>query len=84
MSTAVRTQWVFRYACGCPFGVLDGSCAETEFDAWDDFYDQRVGKVRAARRAGVTVEHMSHERYSAEVCPQMRTDYQCPHGEVTQ
>lgn len=75
----VRTQWIFRHACGCPFGLLEGSCAATEYDAWKFFYE-RVRDIRKAQERGVTVERLSHERYVADVYPKMRTDYQCPHG----
>lgn len=74
-----RTQWVFRNRCGCPFGVLEGGSAPTEYDAWKFFYE-RVKAIREAQARGVAVEHMPHERYSREVYPQMLGDYRCPHG----
>lgn len=74
-----RTQWVFRHRCGCPFGVLEGRCASIEYDAWKEFYE-RVREIRKAQESGVTVEHMTHERFSSEVYPKLTLDYRCPHG----
>jgi hypothetical protein len=75
----VRTQWIFRRGCGCAFGLLEGSCAAIEYDAWKHFYE-RVREIRAAQARGVTVERMSHERYVAEVYPQLRGDVPCRHA----
>jgi hypothetical protein len=74
-----RTQWVFREACGCPLGVLEGSQAETEDDAWVEMYGH--SDAAAWRARGVTAEHMPHDRYVADVCPMMMSGYRCPHVE---
>lgn len=73
-----RTQWVFRNACGCPFGVLEGSCAATKSAAWKDFFENRKERDRAFDR-GVTVELMDHARYVAEVSPFLLSGV-CTHG----
>jgi hypothetical protein len=83
-----RRDWVFRHACGCPFGVLvaeRGGAGRvlTRSEAWKDFYATARERDEAMDR-GVTAELMDHERYSAEVYPQMRSEYRCPHGVVTQ
>lgn len=76
-----RTQWVFRQSCGCPLGVLEGDCADSPEQAWRG-YTTGSAERRTLRNRGVTVEHMSHARYVADVYPQMLGSYQCPH-EVT-
>jgi hypothetical protein len=85
-----RTQWVFRHPGGCFFGVLEatrwptrgGPRTLTRSEAWKAFYDTARERDAAMDR-GVSVEHMSHERYVAEVYPQMRGDYRCPHTTTT-
>ena len=77
-----RTEWVFRHACGCPFGVLSGHVAPTISKAWKEFYFTARERNGAMDR-GVTVEHMPHGRYVTEVSPKLRNDYQCPHGGVS-
>jgi hypothetical protein len=75
-----RQQWVFLDACGCPFGVMEGT-GQTQGEAWREFYegthrstDLAVGRAVAR---GVTSVLVDHERYSAEFYPQMLR--RCPH-----
>jgi hypothetical protein len=75
----MRTQWVFMEACGCPFGVLEGSCAADEIDAWMDFYDDNRQEIRKARERGIQVEHVSHDGYVKYFSPKMQSEYACPH-----
>lgn len=75
----MRTQFVFRSRCGCPFGVVEGSYAGSPSRAFKMMYETQRERDAAIDR-GVTVEHMSHERYTAEVYPQMLSGYRCPHG----
>lgn len=74
----MRTQWVFLRACGCPFGVLEGSCAANEDDAWWEFFES-ARRAQAARASGVTVEHVSHDGYVKHFYPKMLSSYTCPH-----
>jgi hypothetical protein len=73
-----RTQWVFRHPCGCPFGVLEGRVAPSLSRAWKEFYETTRERDRAMDR-GVTVEHMSHDRYVVEVSQKLSLSYACPH-----
>lgn len=70
------THWVFRWRCGCPFGLTDGASSQSQ--AWRLFYEtQRARDV--ATDMGVTVEPMSHDRYTAEVYPKLLSGEPCPH-----
>jgi hypothetical protein len=77
-----RMQWVFCDPCGCPFGVMEGGQIESEAGAIFEFYGQ-PDAIRNALARGVTAERMSHDRYVRLFLPKMRSDYVCPHGEVT-
>lgn len=66
--------------CGCPSGVVKaGGTFEpvnTEEDAWKEFYPTRRERDRA--KQGRRMVLMTHDRYVAEVSPQMAVH--CPHG----
>lgn len=81
MTTTTRTQWVFRAACGCPFGVLEGDQAINEYQAWVEQYGHS-SDIDKAIGSGVTVQHMPHWEYENEVLPLMRLDARCLHGGV--
>jgi hypothetical protein len=46
-----------------------------------EFYETARERDRAMDR-GVTVEHMPHDRYVAEVSPKLSLSYACPHAEA--
>lgn len=74
-------DWVLWGPCGCPFGVsmaatAMGVRAPDEEAAWRSFYDTKR-EVDRAKRRGLRLEFMSHERYSREVCPRMTV--RCSH-----
>lgn len=71
-------DWVLRWVCGCPHGVLSARGVADEEQAWRELYDLKRDRDRARRR-GDTLELVTHERYCAEVYPQMLPGYQCPH-----
>jgi hypothetical protein len=74
-----NTDWVFRHACGCPFGVVTGRVAPTRSKAWKQLF--WTAKERdEAMDSGVTAEHMTHDQYVADVSPKLSWDYRCPHG----
>jgi hypothetical protein len=75
-------DWVLWGPCGCPFGVSmaatqHGVRAADEDAAWKSFYDTKREIAKAVRN-GLRVELMSHEQYSREVYPRMKT--RCTHG----
>lgn len=70
-------DWVLRWVCGCPHGVLSARGVADEEQAWREFYEKKSDRTQADKR-GDTLELMTHERYSAEVYPLMLVD--CPHG----
>lgn len=74
-----RTHWIFKDPCGCAFGVLDTSAADTRSKAWREFYE--VAKDRnAAVDRGVTIAGpVGHDVYVAEFMPMLRSDWACPH-----
>jgi hypothetical protein len=82
VTAATRTQWVFRSACGCPLGVLEGDNARNEYEAWLEFYE-RKSEINKAIGSGITVQHMSHEEYCSETLPILRSTAPCPHGGVS-
>jgi hypothetical protein len=79
--TQLRTQWIFIESCGCPFGVLEGSAARTEEDAWHSFYEVPPA-IQEAQTRGVRVEHVPHAAYVQHVYPKMLGSYTCPHTSV--
>lgn len=75
----MRQHWIFREACGCAFGVLDVSAADTRSKAWREFYE--TAKLRnAAIDRGVAVDGpVDHDMYVAQYMPMIRGDVVCPH-----
>lgn len=83
----MRRHWVFLDPCGCAFGLTEDR-GYTRAQAWQDFYDEgsRAGTERAIGRAiasGITTELVDHDRYVADLMPQLRSDWKCPHAAVT-
>jgi hypothetical protein len=82
----MRRHWVFFEPCGCAFGLTEDR-GHTRAQAWKDFYDEgtkaaterAIGKAVAA---GVTTELVDHATYVAELMPQLRSDWTCPHAAV--
>jgi hypothetical protein len=74
----MRTQYVFFDPCGCPFGVLEGSCAAGYDEAWREFYEG-PHTIAAAKAQGVTVEHVSHDGYVKYFSAKMSASCVCPH-----
>lgn len=73
-----RRHFVFLLACGCPYGLIEeGPRVDTEKAAWRDIYGSARAQ-RAARAAGVRVEHVDHATYERELYPRMTLD--CPHS----
>lgn len=77
-------SFIFRYACGCAFGLSDvRPRAETEEAAWRAMYDTAAER-KAAKAAGVTATREAWEDYSrADVYEQLSGDWKCPHKVVT-
>lgn len=77
VAQADRRHWVFLYACGCPFGLVEKTprCRD-EDAAWDAMYDTRA-EERAARAAGVQVTFVDHATYERDFYPRMTKP--CPH-----
>jgi len=69
-------DWVMWAPCGCPQGVTvaalpaSGRVIATEDAAWKEFYDRKRDSDRA-RRQGLRLELMTHERYCREASPRM-------------
>ena len=70
-------------ACGCPSGVVKaGGTFEpvnTEEDAWKEFYPAKRERDRAKQSLRMVL--MTHDRYVADVSPQMAGP--CPHNAET-
>lgn len=82
MSTAPtmygRHHFVFLYACGCPFGLVEATYSNIpEEAAWLLLYDRRRRDVAAAKARGVTAVHVDHATYERDFFPRMTTP--CPH-----
>jgi hypothetical protein len=73
-------DWVLWFACGCPRGVTVAVDAPTEDAAWKVFYDLKRDRDKA-RKSGLRMELMPHERYSREVFPRMLAG--CTHAKET-
>jgi hypothetical protein len=73
-----KCDWVQWARCGCPAGVtLAGEgFAVTEQDAWKEFYERKRDADRA-RKSGERMELVTHDRWGAEIMPQMMAP--CPH-----
>jgi hypothetical protein len=77
----MRTQWIFLRPCGCPVGVMEGSAARVEYDAWREFYDTAKA-IRAAQSDGIRVQSVSHDTYLKDFAPKMLTSQTCSHIEA--
>lgn len=78
---AERTHWVFRNACGCPSGVLEGRRADARPKAWRLFFGT-VCERNAAVDRGVTADLVSHDEYMTDVSEKLSSRYTCSHGDT--
>lgn len=71
-----RDQWIFTLPCDCPVGVMEGTEARDEEEAWEEMYEPHEGEE--ARERGVQVRLISFNEYTTDYYPQM--SQQCTHG----
>lgn len=73
-----RSQWILLRPCGCAEGVLEGSEAANEDDAWAQFYDTPWIRQEAHKK-GVRIIEVDHEVYVERYFKQMKPGWVCPH-----
>lgn len=70
-------SWIFRYKCGCAFGLVDeGTRSDTPSKAWKSMFPT-VRERDKYLDMGVTADLQPWEEYQATVYDQLRDG--CPH-----
>jgi hypothetical protein len=72
-----RDQWILTGPCGCPFGVMEGTVARNEGEAFAEMYDYNRSQMRDARDRGMEIKLISFEEYTNKYYDQMFEP--CPH-----
>ena len=73
-------DWALWKPCGClqaiAVAAMTGHVVATEDDAWKQFYD-RASSRKVARRGGMRVELVTHERWKRDLMEPFGKP--CPH-----
>jgi hypothetical protein len=72
-----RNQWILTAPCGCPMGVMEGTIAKNEAQAFDEMYDSSERHIEEAKARGMEMKLISFEEYTDKYYDMMFDP--CPH-----